>query len=80
MKVTGCGDGMLNWLGFFAVVILFGVFTFTLWWLLNLSLNEMGLWGPMLIAPPCLFVTWLIDRRILRACLAPDEDWHEQPK
>ena len=80
MRRKGSGDGMLNWLGFFAVVVLFGVLTFTLWWLLRLSLNEVGLWGPILIAPPCLLVAWLIDRKILRVWLATDEDWQEQPK
>ena len=71
---------MLNWLGFVAVVILFGVFALTLWWLLKLSFDEVGLWGPVLIAPPCLLTAWLIDRRILRTWLASDEDWQEQPK
>ena len=78
MRLKVSGDGMANWLGFLAVVILFGVFTFTLWWLLKLSANEMGLWGPLLMAPPCLFVTWLIDRKILRAWQATDEESLEQ--
>ncbi len=74
MRLKGSGDGMANWLGFLAVVILFGVFTLTLWWLLKLSLDEVGVWGPILIAPPCLAVAWLIDRKIFRAWQVLDEE------
>ncbi|MEO9873469.1 MAG: hypothetical protein ABJM26_09995 [Anderseniella sp.] len=53
---------------------MFGVFTLTLWWLLKLSLNEVGVWGPILIAPPCLYIAWLVDRKIFRAWQTPDEE------
>ena len=65
---------MANWLSFLAVLILFGVFTFALWWLLNLAQNEVGWWGPVLIAPPSLLIAWLVDRKIFRAWQAPDEE------
>jgi hypothetical protein len=74
LSLKGSIGGMANWLGFLAVVILFGAFAFALWWLLKLAQNEVGWWGPVLIAPPCLITAWLVDRKIFRAWQAPDEE------